>query len=86
MESSHLSHLQVDDSICAVALHGVELKVALEVLSIEAGDGKTIAKTSLQGAGGGSRGRERVREVERVREGGRESEKGGSGCEREGGR
>lgn len=59
VESPHLSHLQVDDSVCAVALHGVELQVPLEVLSIEAGDGKTIAKTSLQGAAEGGRELER---------------------------
>lgn len=51
VESPRPPHLQVDDGVCAVALHGVELQVPLEVLSIEAGDGKTIAKTSLQGGG-----------------------------------
>lgn len=29
-----LAHLQVDDSVCAVALHGVELQVPLEVLGV----------------------------------------------------
>ena len=43
-----LAHLQVDDSVCAVAFHGEELQVSLEVLGVETGDGKTVAKTSLR--------------------------------------
>lgn len=40
-------YLQVDDSICANALHGVEFQIPLEVSGIESGNGQTIAKTSL---------------------------------------
>lgn len=42
------SHLQVDDSICPKALHREELQVPLEVLGVEAGNGKSIPKASLQ--------------------------------------
>lgn len=45
------SHLQVNDSWGAVALHGVELQVSLEVLGIETRDGKAVAKTSLNNKG-----------------------------------
>lgn len=45
------AHLQVDDGVGAVALHGVELQVALEVLGVEAGDGEAVAKASLRGGG-----------------------------------
>lgn len=53
-------HLQVDDGVCAVALHGVELQVSLEVLGIQPGDGKAVAEASLRGGreaghGGGKR-------------------------------
>lgn len=41
------THLQVDDSVCAVALHGVELQVPLEVLGVEPRDGQTVAESSL---------------------------------------
>lgn len=41
------AHLQVDDSVCAVALHGVELQIPLEVLGVETGDGQTVAEASL---------------------------------------
>lgn len=53
--------LQVDDSRGAVALHGVELQVTLEVLGVEPGDGQSIAEPSqgcvagvvdVDGAGG----------------------------------
>lgn len=42
------SHLQVNDGRGAVALHGVELQVPLEVLGVEAGDGQTVTETSLE--------------------------------------
>lgn len=45
--SPRLAHLQVDDSLRAVALHGVELQVPLEVLGVETRDGQTVAKASL---------------------------------------
>lgn len=46
--SARLAHLQVDYGVCAVALHGVELQVPLEVLGVEARDGQTVAEASLQ--------------------------------------
>lgn len=42
-----LTHLQVDDGVRAVSLHGVKLQVALEVFGVESGDGQTVTKTSL---------------------------------------
>lgn len=42
-----LAHLQVDDSVCAIALHGVELQVPLEVLGVETRNGQTVAEASL---------------------------------------
>lgn len=45
--SLSLAHLQVDDSVCAMALHRVKLQVPLEVFGIETGDGQTIAKAGL---------------------------------------
>lgn len=45
------SYLQVDDRRGAVALHGVELKVSLEVLGVEAGDGQAVPETGLQRGG-----------------------------------
>ncbi len=45
--SLRLAHLQVDDSVCAVSLHGIELQVPLEVLGVEARDGQTVAEASL---------------------------------------
>lgn len=49
--TAHLAdpgYLQIDDSICAHSLHGVELQVALEVSSIEPGNRQTVTKTSLE--------------------------------------
>lgn len=43
------SHLEIDDSISPKALHGEELQVPLEVLGIEARNGESIPKASLQG-------------------------------------
>lgn len=45
--SPRLANLQVDHSVCAVALHGVELQVPLEVLGVETRDGQTVAEASL---------------------------------------
>lgn len=50
--SPRLAHLQVDDGVCAVALHGVELQVPLEVLGVETRDGQTVAEASLRRDGG----------------------------------
>lgn len=41
-------HLQIDDSICPKALHREELQVPLEVLGVEAGNGESVPKASLQ--------------------------------------
>lgn len=41
------AHLQVDDCVGAVALHGEELQVPLEVLGVETGDGQTVAEAGL---------------------------------------
>ena len=51
--SPRLAHLQVDDSVRAVALHGVELQVPLEVLGVETGDWQTVAEASLHNRGVG---------------------------------
>lgn len=45
------SYLQVDDRRGAVALHGVELKVSLEVLGVQTGDGQAVPETGLQHGG-----------------------------------
>lgn len=42
------AHLQVDDSVRAVALHGVELQVSLEVLGVEPRDWQTVAESGLE--------------------------------------
>lgn len=44
----HQAHLQVDDGVRAVALHGVELQVSLEVLGVEPRDRQTVTKSSLE--------------------------------------
>lgn len=44
-------HLEIDESVGPKAFHGEELQVPLEVLGIEAGNGKPIPKAGLQGAG-----------------------------------
>lgn len=41
-------HLQIDDSICPKALHREKLQVPLEVLGVEAGNGESVPKASLQ--------------------------------------
>lgn len=43
-----LAHLQVDDGVGAVALHGVELQVSLEVLGVEPRYRQAVAKSSLR--------------------------------------
>lgn len=42
------AHLQVDDGVRAVALHGVELQVSLEVLGVEPRDWQTVAESGLE--------------------------------------
>lgn len=42
------AHLQVDDGVRAVALHGVELQVSLEVLGVEPRDRQTVAESGLE--------------------------------------
>ena len=44
-------YLQIDDSVGANALHGVEFQIPLEVSGVEPRNRQTVAKTSLGGRG-----------------------------------